>query len=348
VTEPAPENAPGETLYLIDGYAAIFRAYFAIRRPLYSPETGEETQAVLVFARMLHKLYTTLGPDYVAVALDAPGATFRDELYGGYFARPEGEPATAPVPAGETPTEAGEEAPETPPVSGYKGTRQATPDGLTAQIPRILELLELLGVPTVARPGLEADDVIATLAEGLTAERPGLNVRIVSKDKDLEQLLRHADAPASGRVTLYDVHTGEEYDRAALWAKRGVTPAQVPDLLALTGDAVDNVPGVPGIGGKTAAKLLQQFGSLDGVLANLDRVPERLRGPLEGARTVTLPLSRRLVTLERDPELTRAFDLEAARVRRPLLGAESQSALCRFFDTMGFRSLKEQFNSLCE
>jgi len=330
--EAAAAPPGGETFYLIDGYAAIFRAYYAIRRPFYSPTTGEETQAVFVFARMLHKLYSTLAPDYLVVALDAPGETFRDELYRGYFESPPSEekPADTPVPE----------------VPGYKGTRRATPDGLSAQIPRILELLELLGIPMIGKAGLEADDVIATLTERVLAERPDLRVRIVSRDKDLEQLLR--DGP-DGRpaVTLFDVHSGAEFGRAELWEKRGVRPEQVPDLLALTGDAVDNVPGVPGIGGRTAAKLLQEFGSLDGVLQNLDRAPARLRPALEQARTAVLPLSRRLVTLHRDPEVAQAFDLEAARVPRPTpVRAASAAALCRFFEELGFESLSHQFQNL--
>jgi len=347
-----------ETLYLIDGYAAIFRAYFAIRRPLYSPVTGEETQAVLVFARMLHKLYTTLDPDYVAVAIDAPGKTFRDDLYGGYSVGKPAEVETADSGTGDEPCgdlsatvpsggSAAPTPPEAPPAPGYKGTRRETPGGLTAQIPRILELLALLGVPTVEKAGLEADDVIATLTERVTSGDPdGLRrVRIVSKDKDLEQLL--SDGPdGAPRVTLFDVHTGEEFGRSELWEKRGVSPAQVPDLLALTGDAVDNVPGVPGVGGRTAAKLLQEFGSLDGVLENLERVPSRLRDALEEAKPVTLPLSRRLVTLERDPDLARCFDLSAARsVGRPLPRADA-AGLAHFFDELGFSTLKAQFLEL--
>lgn len=324
-----------ETLYLIDGYASIFRAFYAIRRPLFSPVTGEQTQGVLVFAQMLHKLYTTLQPDYVAVALDAPGRTFRDDLYALYPSALEAAAAeVTPVPSDATPVE--DVVPEVTaplPFTHYKGTRQATPDGLSQQIPRILELLDLLGIPVISKPGLEADDVIATLADRLLQDpaHPELRIRIVSRDKDLEQLL-------SERVTLYDIHTGDETDVAALWKKRGVAPSQVVDLLALTGDAVDNIPGVDGIGPRTAAKLVQQYGSLEGILDNLDQVKGWWRENLEKARPV-LPLSRRLITLERDPEIP--FSLEAARVS-PLPAQE----LGMLFDELGFARLKELYLQL--
>ena len=319
------------TLYLIDGYAAIFRAFFAIRRPLHSPVTGEETQAVLVFVRMLLKLYTTLEPDYVVVALDAPGSTFRDDIYREYFDTPPDDRAP-PVPECDpiaAPTESIlETKPE--PKSLYKGTRNQTPDGLTQQIPRILEVLKLFGIPVIGKSGLEADDIIATLTDRVLDDptQPDLTVRIVSKDKDLEQLLRD-------RVTLFDIHTGEELDSDGLFDRRGVTPSQIIDYLTLTGDTVDNVPGVPGIGPKTAAKLLQQHGSLDRILENLDQVKGQCRDNLEAARPY-LPISRRLIALHRDDEIP--FDLDSARVS-PLPTED----MARFCETLGFGRLTEFF-----
>ncbi len=332
----APKPAP-ETLYLIDGYAAIFRAYYAIRRPLHSPVTGEPTQAVLVFAQMLLKLFTQFQPDYVAVALDAPGRTFRDELYAQYAPDGTRPPEGLSLPGGP-PAEAPEGAPaEAPPVRGpargYKGNRAATPDPLHRQIPRIVELLRLFGIPVISKAGLEADDVIATLTDRILQDpaRGNVHVRIVSRDKDLEQLL-------GDRVTLFDIHTGVITDVASLRERKGISPAQVVDVLALTGDAVDNIPGVDGIGPRTAAKLLQQFGSLEGVLENLDQVRGWWRENLEKARPY-LGLSRRLVTLERDPDI--AFSLEAARVR-PLPAAD----LLGLFDELGFNRLKQQLMRL--
>ncbi len=329
-----------ETLYLIDGYASIFRAFYAIRRPLHSPVTGEPTQAVLVFAQMLLKLFDKLKPDYVALALDAPGRTFRDDLYQQY---PEGLAAmglqkvalaASTYRAGSAPNLSGTAGSETGPrYEYYKGGRRATPDPLHEQVPRILQLLDLFGIPVISKPGLEADDIIATLADRVLHDpaHPHLQIRIVSRDKDLEQLL-------SERVTLFDIHTEAETDIVALWHKRGVAPDQVADLLVLAGDPVDNIPGVAGIGPKTAAKLLQQFGSVEGVMENLDQVNGWWRENLAAARPF-LALSRQLVSLKRDSEL--AFSLEAARVG-PLPSAQ----IVRFFEELGFARLKEPLKRL--
>src|SRR5207248_4527636 len=145
-----------ETLYLIDGHAQIFRAYYAIRGGMRSPVTGEPTHAVFGFTAMLLKLLGQLQPDYVAVASDTPGSTFRDDLY----------PA-------------------------YRGTRRDTPEDLTSQVPRVFEMVEAFGIPVVGRPELEADDVIASIVHRVLDDPAlgALSIRIVSKDKDLEQLL---------------------------------------------------------------------------------------------------------------------------------------------------------------
>src|SRR5262249_9995987 len=136
-------------------------------------------------------------------------------------------------------------------------------DDLRLQIPLIHELLEAMRIPVLSHPGFEADDVIATVAKA--AEQRGLDVFICSGDKDCRQLLGY-------RVRIYNLRNGAVFDRAALLADWGVTPEQVVDLQTLVGDAVDNVPGVPGIGVKTGAKLLQEFGTLDNLLANVERV----------------------------------------------------------------------------
>src|SRR5262249_48943932 len=139
-----------ETLYLIDAHAQIFRAYYAIRGGMRSPVTGEPTHAVFGFTGMLLKLLSPYPPEYVVVATDAPGRTFRDELY-----------------------------------DQYKGTRQATPPDLTAQVPRVLETVECFGIPVIGQPGIEADDVIATITRRVLNDPAcaDIQVRIVSKDK---------------------------------------------------------------------------------------------------------------------------------------------------------------------
>ena len=261
-----------ETLYLIDSHAQIFRAYYAIRGGLRSSVTGEPTHAVFGVTGMIIKLLSQFHPQYIVAANDAPGKTFRDDLY-----------------------------------AEYKGTRENVPDDLVSQIPRVHELLELFGIPIIGVSGLEADDIIATITQRVLDD-PSCNdvqIRIVSKDKDLEQLL-------GDRVTMFDIHTDTTIDVEALWENKGIKPEQVIDVLALMGDTADNVPGVEGIGAKTAAKLINQFGSIDAIFANIDQIKGKRRENLEKARS-HLPLSRTLVTLKHDAELD--FSLERARVK---------------------------------
>jgi DNA polymerase-1 len=287
-----------ETLYLIDGHAQIFRAYFAIRMPMRSPVTSEPTQAVFGFAGMLLKLLSQFHPHYVVMAVDTPGKTFRDELF-----------------------------------DRYKGTRPSAPEDLPPQIPRILEMVELFGIPVIGEPGLEADDVIATITRRILEDPScdGVQIRIVSKDKDLEQLL-------GDRVTMFDIHSDTTIDVAYLRETKGVAPEQVVDLLALTGDTVDNVPGVEGIGPKTAAQLIQQYGSIDGIFAHIDQIKGKRRENLEKARG-HLPLSRTLVTLKSDADLP--FSLEAARIR-PL----NVNKILTLFQQLGFHRFQDEVRRL--
>lgn len=363
---------PPETFYLIDGYAEIFRAFYAIRRPLHSPVTGEPTNAVFVVARMLLKLFQ-LKPDYVVFVLDAPGATFRDELHRQYVPRavapaasaeadgvvdavssspsstgggPESDAVASTEAVSGTPSAAdGIPSTELPPPAaletpGYKGTRRATPDALSLQVPRILEMVRLFGIPVVAHPGVEADDVIATLARRIgagsaTGER-ARHTRIVSPDKDFEQLVTSAE---HARVTLFDVRTGVETDTESVRERRGVLPEQIVDFLALTGDVVDNIPGVTGIGPRTAAKLLTRYGSVEGMRENLAEIEERWREPLGRALATQLPLSRRLITLKHDAPVM--FDPEEARVvKNGAMLPYDASELGLFFDVLGFDRLK--------
>lgn len=287
-----------ETLYLIDAFAQIFRAYYAIRTPMHSPATGEPTQAVFGFTGMLLKLFSQFQPHYAVVAIDSPGKTFRDELY-----------------------------------DQYKATRRDTPEDLLSQVPRVFQVVEGFGLPLVGLPGLEADDIIATITQRVLDDPAlaHLHIRIVSKDKDLEQLL-------CDRVSLFDIHTDTTTDVAALMANKGITPGQVIDLLTLMGDTSDNVPGVEGIGPKTAAQLIQQFGSLDGLLANLDQLKGKRRENLEKALP-TIPLSRALVTLKRDADFP--FALTDARVRPP-----DPARLLPLFQQLGFNRFRDEVQRL--
>jgi len=220
-----------KTLYLIDGYAQLFRAFHAIRTAMTSPVTKEPTNATFGFVGMLLKILREEKPDYLAVVVDASGdrGTFRSEIY-----------------------------------PDYKANRDEPPETFGPQVERCLSLLREIGVPVLGVERVEADDTIATIATRFKGEHPDLAIRIVSKDKDLQQLLE------SGRVELRDVHTAETIDENALMEKWGLTPVQVVDMLALAGDTVDNVPGVPGVGPKTAAKLIAEHGSLDALLKSAD------------------------------------------------------------------------------
>ena len=277
-----------KTLYLIDGYAQFFRAYHAIRTPMTSPVTREPTNMTFGFIGMILKLLrgdapnmTAVGgpPDYVAVALDVSGdrGTFRSQIY-----------------------------PE------YKATRPEPPDDLEPQVERCLATLGAIGVPVIGAEGYEADDVIASLATKIRRQHPDVLIRIISNDKDLKQVLE-GGATAGAGVEIYDIYKDIVFDEAALKVDTGLAPSQVIDMLALMGDTSDNVPGVPGIGPKTAAQLIVEHGSLDAVVAAVDRIKGK-RGEAIRASTDLLPMSRRLVTLHRD--LPVEFDLESAEARR--------------------------------
>lgn len=297
------------TLYLIDGYAQFFRAYHAIRAPMTSPVTKEPTNMTFGFVGMLLKLLRgeepRMGgpPDYLAVAIDVSGdkETFRSELY-----------------------------------PDYKAHRPPPPEDLFPQVDRCLAILRTLGVPVVGVEGFEADDAIATIVHRLRASHPDLRIRIISKDKDLKQLL--SGAGKTERVALYDIHHDTLIDEAALRESTGLTPAQVVDMLALMGDTVDNVPGVPGIGEKTAAQLLAQYGTLDDLVARAGEIKGK-RGEAIRAAVGQFPLARSLVELRRDAPVD--LDLEAARVERIHLGA-----LLPILRELGFNRYQDEVRAL--
>ena len=266
------QNEQKDTVYIIDTHAEIFRAYYAIRG-LTSSITGEATNAVFGFVGTLIKVLTQLQAKYVVAAIDTPGNTFRNELY-----------------------------------SEYKANRSPAPDDLVTQIHRIMELLEAFGILTLGRPELEADDIIASVTQAILddPEARDVDVTIISKDKDLEQLL------IGDRVTMLDLQKDKIIDERSLLETKGIKPSQVIDALALMGDTSDNVPGVEKIGLKTAAQLIQQYNSIEGIFENIDKIKGKRRENLEKARS-QLDLSRELVTLKRDAPLD--FSVEQARVK---------------------------------
>ncbi len=262
-----------KTLYIVDGHSHIFRAYHAVG--YLSTSKGVPSHAVLILSNMLWKLVREEHPDYLGIALDPPGPTFRDKLY-----------------------------------AEYKATRAAMPDDLVRQLPYVRRLFEALRTPVVEVPGYEADDVLATLVEQ-ALRHPDLEVVVVSGDKDLLQLV-------GPRVRVLSVlgRTGEKvlYDEAKVRERWGVEPGQIADVLALMGDAIDNIPGVKGVGEKTAVKLINQFGSVERVYENLTLIPGKLRETLATGRKQAL-LSRELALLARSAPV--ALDLEAFRRDEP-------------------------------
>ena len=268
---PASGSAPiGPHAAIVDGHAQFFRAYYAIRGGLSSPVTGEPTNLVFGFLSMLFSYIRNEKPAELVVVIDAAGdtETFRSELY----------PA-------------------------YKAHRDPAPEDFHPQVERCLEALALMGIPVLGIEGVEADDVIATLVRRLQAAHGDGRIRMVSRDKDLGQLV-------GDHVTLFDPHRNADIGLEQLFESKGVRPEQVIDLLALMGDTADNVPGVPGVGPKTAASLLAEYGSIEGIYANIDRIKGK-KGEAIAASRDLVALSRRLVTLKDDC----GFEFDLARAR---------------------------------
>ncbi len=284
------------SLLLIDGSHALFRAYFAVRH-LASP-TGQPTGAVFGFVSMLQKLLREKKPDKIAVCFDVSGPTFRHEM----------DP-------------------------NYKANRPDMPEDLAQQWPIATRVAEEFGLPVIGIPGLEADDLIATLA--VQGQRAGHDVIIVSGDKDLMQLVVDPRDGLPG-ITQLDDGKGIVYDEKAVMAKWGVRRDQVGDLLAIMGDTADNIPGVRGIGEKGAVKLLADWGTLDAVYANIDRVlppraQELLRASHDAAR-----LAQKLVALKCDAVLP--FALEDLTPK-----AAQRAALAQTFADLGFKRLLAEY-----
>ncbi len=224
------------TLYLIDGSSYIYRAFYGVRH--LSTSTGIPTNAIYGFGNMLKRVLRERSPIYMAIALDAPGPTFRHDL-----------------------------SPD------YKANRPRMPEDLSAQIPFIKRLITALGIPYMEIPGYEADDIIGTLATW--ASDQGAEVVMISGDKDLLQLV-------SPKVHMWDSMKDEVLGPAEVEKRFGVPASQVVEVMGLAGDSGDNIPGVPGIGPKTAQRLIKEFGSIENLLSALDKVSkEKERKRLE-------------------------------------------------------------------
>ncbi len=257
-----PERKP---LILVDGSGYLYRAFHAL--PPLTSSRGEPTGAIYGVANMLRRLLKDYDPELVAVVFDAPGRTFRDELF-----------------------------------ERYKANRPPMPEELVAQLEPLRELVDAMGLPRLEVPGVEADDVIGTLARRGAAQ--GLPVIVSTGDKDMAQLV-------DGGIVLVDTMRNRTLDRSTVEERFGVPPERIVDWLALVGDSSDNIPGVPRVGPKTAAKWLRQYGSLDGIVRHADEIPgkagESLRAHLD-----QLALSRELARIRTDLDL----DVDPASLRR--------------------------------
>lgn len=240
-------------LCLIDGSSYIFRAYHAIRSLRTSK--GFPTNAIYGFTSMILKLLKDYRPDYMGIVFDSKGRTFRDDIY--------------PL---------------------YKANRGEAPDDLNMQIPKILEIVDGLGIPRIQMEGYEADDIIGTIVKKM--EDKNIRVLLVTGDKDFCQLV-------SDKVTLIDTMRNKKTGIKEVVERFGVPPERVTDVLALSGDPVDNIPGVRGIGEKTASQLIREFGSLERLIERIGEVPERQRELIETNKESAI-LSKRLVTIKTD------------------------------------------------
>ena len=278
------------SLYLIDGHNVLYRTFFGVPR-LTAPD-GTPTNVVLGVARILLKILREERPDAVVAVFDSREPTPRHAIY-----------------------------PE------YKANRLKTPEDLAAQIPVVDEMIDALGVRRLSVAGAEADDIIGTLSR--RAEERGMDVVIVSSDKDMYQLV-------SPRVKVRDGLKEHTVGEAQVEEVFGVPPGKVADLLALAGDPSDNVPGVPGIGEKTASELIREFGSLDAVLAHPERLKGARREKIEkGADAARLAL--RLVTIDRDIPIPDDWSEFTPR------GIDA-SRVVPLFRRLGFRKLLEELD----
>lgn len=263
-------------LVLVDGTSYLYRAFHAL--PPLSNSRGEPTGAVYGVINMLRKLIKDTNPEYMVVVFDAKGKTFREELY-----------------------------------TEYKAHRPSMPDDLQPQIEPLYTIVRDLGLPLIIHPGVEADDVIGTLAS--KAIQQHLPVLISTGDKDFAQLVCED-------ITLVNTMTNTRLDHQGVIDKFGVKPEQITDYLSLIGDAVDNVPGIPNVGPKTAAKWLNQYGNLESLIKNADEIKGKVGENLK-AHLDKLPLSRQLVTIKTDVDLE--FNLEKFRPKAPDTSALMES-----------------------
>ena len=284
-----------DKLFLFDAYALIYRAYYAFIKNPRINSKGMNTSAVLGFCNTLHEVLTKERPTYLGVAFDPHGPTFRSEAY-----------------------------------AQYKAQREETPEDIRRSVPVIKEVLAAMRIPVIEAEGFEADDVIGTLAR--QADREGLKTYMLTPDKDYGQLV-------GGNVVMYRPRHGGGYetlDADGVCRKYGISStSQVVDMLGLMGDAADNIPGCPGVGEKTAVKLLQQFGSVDALLERTAELKGALKKKVEENKE-QIRFSKFLATIRTDAPVS--LDLDALRVTEP-----DADALRKIFAELEFKTLSDRF-----
>jgi DNA polymerase-1 len=291
----------GRQLYVIDGYGLIYRSYYGFFNNPMKDAQGNNISAIYGFFSTVLKLMREYAPNYLVVAMDSKGPTFRHEMF----------PA-------------------------YKANRDAAPEDLHAQVPRICELLEAMDIPSIAMDGIEADDIIATLSE--QAKGHGIDTIMFTGDKDLLQLVD------GHTFALRPAKKNEKFYR--LWGEQdvaeefGIAPSQIVDYLSLLGDASDNVPGVKGIGAKGAVKLLKQFGTLEGIYDNIRLCSKGIQAKLEAGRE-NAKLSKSLIMLRHD-----LFEVESFDTSQYLLDDVDYGAAIPLFEQMGMKSLARELSRI--
>src|SRR4051812_7153733 len=290
----AHPTAQRPRLLLLDGHSLAYRAFFALPVENFSTTTGQPTNAVYGFTSMLINVLRDERPTHAAVTFDKSAPTFRHETY-----------------------------------ADYKAGRQETPADFRGQVSLIYEVLHALGIPIVAVDGYEADDVIATLAtQGSTQ---GMDVLIVTGDRDAIQLV---DDHVTVLYNSRGVSEMKRFTPEEVHAKYGLTPQQYPDFAALRGDPSDNLPGIPGVGEKTATKWIQEFGSLNDLVDRVDEIKGKTGDALR-ANLSNVVRNRQLTELVRDVRL----DVGPHDVH---LGAWDRKQFHQVFDTLQFRVLRDR------
>ena len=291
--------ADQKRLFLLDAYALIFRGYYAfIKNPRINSK-GMDTSAIMGFMNSLLDVIKRERPDHLAVCFDKGGSATRTEMF-----------------------------------EDYKANRDETPEAITLAVPYIQKLLEAMHIPVVVKEGFEADDIIGTLAK--QAEKQGYKTFMVTPDKDFAQLVSenifmYRPARMGNGIEIWGIPEVQEKFEVE-------RPEQVIDYLGMMGDAIDNIPGLPGVGDKTAKKFIKEFGSMEALLENTDQIKGKLKEKIEAHKALGI-LSKKLARIITDVPVT--FDASAYELSKP-----DNEAVSQLFEELEFRRMKENFDKI--